>query len=110
MSDYIYHITSEAKWNDAQASGEYLPLEYMADGFIHASYYHQLKPVLDFLFAAQDQVLVLEIDPIYVPAEVRVENTTGGKEKFPHIYGTLPINAVVRCFTLSQVDNGFVIP
>ena len=110
MSDYIYHITSEDKWQDAQGSGEYIPIEYLADGFIHASYYHQLKQVLDFLFSAQDSVLVLEIDPLYLQAEIRVENTTGGKEKFPHIFGTLSTSAVVRTFTLTQGKEGFIIP
>lgn len=110
MSDYIYHITMEDKWRDAEASGEYMPMEYMADGFIHASYYHQLQQVLDFLFSSQDEVLVLEIDPIYVPAEIRIENTTGGKEKFPHIYGTLPASAVIRTFVLKQGSGGFVVP
>jgi len=110
MSEYIYHITTDAKWRDAEDSGEYLPMELMADGFIHASYYNQLKQVLDFLFTSYDSVLVLEIDPLYLHCEVKVENTTGGKELFPHIYGTLPSTAVIRTFHLKQDSRGFVIP
>lgn len=110
MSEYLYHITTERKWQDAQQQGEFMPMEFLADGFIHAAYYHQLKTVLDFLFQDAREVLVLEIDPKQLRCEIKNENTTGGTELFPHIYGTLPLNAVLRTFYLTRSDDGFELP
>jgi uncharacterized protein (DUF952 family) len=39
---------------------------------------------------------LLVIDPSRLPADVRIEDLDGGEERFPHIYGPLPIDAVVR--------------
>lgn len=42
------------------------------------------------------ELLLLEIDPSLVPSEIRVE------DGFPHIYGGLPVAAVVSVRPLSR--------
>jgi uncharacterized protein (DUF952 family) len=109
MIDFIYHMTTEEKW--AAVSGpNFIPDDYIAEGFIHASFYHQLKQVADFIFHAHDKLLVLEIDPSVLTCEVKVENTMGGPDDFPHIYGHLPVEAVTKTFLISNSGEGFVIP
>jgi uncharacterized protein (DUF952 family) len=51
-------------------------------------------------------VLLLVIDPSLVDAEIRTENLEGGGDQFPHIYGQLPIDAVVRVSTIPMRDDG----
>jgi uncharacterized protein (DUF952 family) len=109
--ELLYHITTEQQWQDAKGSGEYLPKEYIADGFVHASFYRQLKQTADFFFSSFARVVVLEIDQQLLDCEVIVENTTGGSELFPHIYGKLPEEAVIRTFVIeNDEEKGFVIP
>jgi RimJ/RimL family protein N-acetyltransferase/uncharacterized protein (DUF952 family) len=82
----VFHITSQAAWQAAQASGMLIP------GFIHCSQREQILWVANNIFRGQRDLLLLEIDPGRLQAEIRwdaVEHTF-----FPHIYGPLNINAV----------------
>ena len=78
-------------------------------GFIHCSFAHQVQAIADLVYNGRDDVVLLEIDPSRVQAEVRVENLAGGKETFPHIYGPLPIHAVAQANDLSLGADGRLI-
>ncbi len=110
MAKLIYHITTDDAWANAQSAGEYMPNEYWADGFIHASYYWQLKQVADFIFSHHNKMLVLEIDTDLLDCEIKVENTTGGEELFPHIYGVLPTEVVAKTFYIENGQDGYEVP
>src|SRR5436853_5711519 len=95
MEKRIYHITSEAEAKAAQATGEYSPQGFAAEGFIHCSYEHQIQGVLQRIFKGRAGLVILEIDPAKLPCSVVDENLEGSTELFPHIYGRLPMSAVV---------------
>ena len=98
MSDRpIYHITSAEAWHLAQSCGEYEPPQFATEGFIHCSYAEQLEAVMDRFFRGQKNLVVLEINPTTVKCEVIEENLEGGSELYPHVYGKLPVAAVVNC-------------
>src|SRR5215475_596628 len=92
----IYHITSAAAARKAERSGEYVPEAFAVEGFIHCSYAHQVESVMKRIFQGRSDLVVLEIDPARLPCQVVDENLEGGTELFPHIYGRLPMSAVVR--------------
>lgn len=52
-------------------------------------------------FAGVRDLLLLEIDLERISADVRWENLEGGSEPFPHIYGPLPLAAVISVQALS---------
>jgi uncharacterized protein (DUF952 family) len=96
----IYHIATEADWEDAQASGEYRMSTRGARledvGFIHASFAHQLERTGALIYGdASVPLVVLVIDPKLVNSPVKVEGVDGGTDEFPHIYGPLPTSAVI---------------
>lgn len=96
----IFHLAFVADWDAAKAAGEYTISTRgasLADvGFIHASTDEQWRGVRDRFYAevpAADLVL-LSIDPAGL--DVRYEPPAPGvDELFPHIYGPLPVSAVV---------------
>jgi uncharacterized protein (DUF952 family) len=90
----IFHITSLATWAEAQAKGSYTADSLVAGGFIHCSDADQVIGVANRFRGRQDLVL-LHIDPSLLGAEVRFENLEGGRQLFPHVYGPIPISAVV---------------
>lgn len=94
--DALFHITSADEANDAARSGTYAPGTFDAEGFIHCSYSHQVRAVADRIFGGRSDLVLLEIDPARLSCDVVDENLEGGTERFPHIYGRLPVSAIVR--------------
>jgi glutathione S-transferase len=90
----IYHLALAADWEAAQSVGEYRTstagqtLDEV--GFIHCSHADQVADTAGRFYAGRDDVVLLTIDQARVPSEVRVE------DGFPHIYGPLPLDAVVE--------------
>jgi uncharacterized protein (DUF952 family) len=104
---YIFHITTEKEWQDAQASGVYKPANFAADGFIHCSFKDQVIVVANKYYRSETQMTLLKIDPDLVKARIIEENLEGGEEEFPHIYGPLPINAVIKYAALEKNQQGY---
>jgi len=102
----IFHITTNSEWASAKSAGEYVPRDYEDDGFIHCSYAHQLVSVANSMFHGDSGLVLLEIDRASVGSEVVDENLSGGSELFPHIYGKLPVNAVIRIHNFSSKEDG----
>lgn len=92
----IFHVTTADQWDAAVAAGEYrqstLDRTLDEEGFIHCSTAEQVPGTLLRFYQGLDDLVRLEIDPDLVGAEVRYE---GEPEAFPHIYGPLPVDAVV---------------
>ena len=104
----VFHITEQQRWQDAQLLGIYTGSTRGASldevGFVHCSFAEQVDAVKGFLYGADfvGDLVVLEIDTDRLDAEVRVENLDGGEELFPHIYGPVPLDAVVAVHEVAQ--------
>ena len=71
------------------------------EGFVHASYPGQITSVLQGFYAdVTEPMCLLVIDPDKLGVPVIAENLTGGQELFPHIYGAIPVSAVVDVVAL----------
>jgi uncharacterized protein (DUF952 family) len=92
----LYHITSKMEADKAMRAGEYTPLRFSVEGFIHCSYREQVVATANRIFRGRSDLVLLEIDKSKLACKVIDENLEGGAELFPHIYGTLPLTAVVR--------------
>jgi uncharacterized protein (DUF952 family) len=101
----IFHITTQAEADAALAAGEYEPEAFARDGFIHCAHGHQVIGVLGRYFRGRTGLVMLTIDPSLLPMPVVEENLTGGSELFPHIYGRLPMTAVVGITPLPFTDS-----
>ncbi|MEA4812359.1 MAG: DUF952 domain-containing protein [Anaerolineaceae bacterium] len=102
----IYHITTLNQWKKALESGAYLPAEYAKDGFIHASEWYQLEGVANRFYQNQADLIVLEIETRATNLPLVYENLEGGLEPFPHIYGPLPLTAVIDTFHFITHPSG----
>ncbi len=106
----IFHLTTPQCWNDALASGDYpwstRGTRFEEVGFVHCSTWSQVENVALYVYPGELTLNLLVIDPTLVGAEVRYENIEGGSELFPHIYGPLPIDAVINVMTLNANTAG----
>ena len=84
---------------------------FSVEGFIHCSTRAQVLQVANTRFRGQSDLLLLFIETDAVDAEIRYENLEGGEQLFPHIYGELAVNAVVRVAELKpEADGSFKMP
>lgn len=91
----ILHITTASAWAQAQAGGTYRDPSLEHEGFIHCSTREQLAGTLARHFAGVADLVVLEIDPALLDAPVVYEDSYGSGTEFPHVYGPIPLAAVV---------------
>ncbi|SBO42890.1 DUF952 domain-containing protein [Cyanobium sp. NIES-981] len=100
---WLYHLALEAEWRQARQAGVYarstrgLALEEV--GYIHASYAHQLEATARRYYRDAGPVVLLTLDPRRLEragVPVRAEAPPQGTELFPHLYGPLPLDAVLR--------------
>jgi uncharacterized protein (DUF952 family) len=107
---FIYKIAPPDLWRDAQAKGAFLgaPVD-LAEGFIHFSTAAQLRETAAKHFAGQEDLLLVAVDPVKLGGLLRYEVSRGGA-LFPHLYGPLPMEAVVWVKPLPLGASGHVFP
>ena len=93
--DTAFKIFTAAQWAQFEADGVFhgAPVD-LADGYIHLSAKDQLQGTLDKHFAGQDGLVIAEVDLAYLGETIRWDEARGGA-LFPHIYGPLPMGAIV---------------
>lgn len=97
MPENIFHVTRASDWEVALAAGEYrrstVDRTLEEEGFIHLSSAAQVPRTLEKFYRGLDGLVRLTVDPDRLGGvELRWE---GDPEAFPHIYGPLPVDAVV---------------
>jgi uncharacterized protein (DUF952 family) len=102
----LFHITSEAAWKGALQTGEYTADSLTTEGFIHCSETHQVAWVANQRFRGRQDLVLLRIEPARLHARVVHENLEGGEQLFPHVYGTIPVGAVVEVIPLRPGPTG----
>ncbi|GGX26751.1 DUF952 domain-containing protein [Streptomyces chartreusis] len=99
---HILHITERSLWEAARERGTYemstRGRTLKEEGFIHCSTRAQLPSVAAFLYGSYDgpdDLVVLVVDPARLEAPLRYEAPKPGGDEFPHVYGPIPVTAVV---------------
>jgi uncharacterized protein (DUF952 family) len=101
-----YKICSESLWRDAGRAGVFLGSAHdLRDGFIHFSDAHQVRETAAKIFAGQTDLVVLTIDTEALGPALIWEPSRGG-DLFPHLYGPLPLAAVLQVDPLPLGPDG----
>jgi uncharacterized protein (DUF952 family) len=92
---FVFKIEAAEVWAAARAAGVYTgsPVD-LDDGFIHLSAPDQVPGTLEKHFAGRTNLLLIAVDPAVLGDDLRWEISRGGA-RFPHLYGPLPMSAVV---------------
>jgi len=102
----IYKVVGVKAWEQAVQSGEFLGAEIdLRDGFIHFSTADQVVETVRRHFAGQASLLLIAIDADPLGDHLKWEISRGG-DLFPHLYGALPLSAVVDQYALPLSVNG----
>jgi uncharacterized protein (DUF952 family) len=103
----IHHLAVAGEWAEVVASGHpydrsTIGASLTEVGFVHCALRSQVAGVVDRYYAGRDDIVVLTVDPDRLESELRMENTSGGTELFPHVYGPLTLAAVVAVTPLAE--------
>ncbi len=106
MNKVIYKVVSRSMWEEAEAAGVFrgAPID-VQDGFIHFSAANQVVETVAKHFAGQTDLLLVEVDATRLGKALRWEVSRGG-ELFPHLYGDMPIDAVLAVAELLLGPDG----
>ncbi|WP_433403173.1 DUF952 domain-containing protein [Streptomyces sp. CA-146814] len=113
MTEPLLHLAEAPLWEAARGTGTYemstRGRTLQEEGFIHLSLPGQLPGVARMLYGdgvgSEDgdghgdgghDLVVLVVDPARLTVPVRYEAMKPGGEEFPHLYGPLPVDAVVE--------------
>ncbi|MEQ1554203.1 MAG: DUF952 domain-containing protein [Ferruginibacter sp.] len=92
----IYHITTKENWEIAIAKGFYEAPSLHTEGFIHNSTETQVGAVLERYYAGQTNLVKLYIDETKLTAELKYELAPSVNEMFPHIFGVINLDAILK--------------
>ncbi|MEP6677013.1 MAG: DUF952 domain-containing protein [Ferruginibacter sp.] len=92
----IYHVTTKHSWQKAQEQGAYEALSLFTEGFIHLSKKEQVAGVLERYYKDQTDLLLLHVDETKLDALLKYEVSPSVNEEFPHLFGKLNLDAVVK--------------
>jgi uncharacterized protein (DUF952 family) len=108
----ILHITTHDAWQQALEAGAYRGDTLDAEGFIHCSTPEQVTRVANALFRGQTGLALLCIDPDRLASDLKYEQPDAVvMERFPHLYGPLNLDAVIRVVDFPPgADGTFALP
>ncbi|MGO1056030.1 DUF952 domain-containing protein [Crossiella sp. CA198] len=111
----ILHICSHADWAAAQESGRHEPEGYAAEGFVHCSDFGLVHLPANRLFRGRDDLVLLVVAPDLLDAELVWERASSDPDNpsapwFPHVYGTIPVSAVIAVHDFPEQPHGFELP
>ncbi len=89
----IYHVTDQPTL-DQISDNAYTCASLQQEGFIHCCTHGQLAGVLQRYYQGVSDLKLLTIDPQLLEPKLVYENTVGGEELFPHVYGAINMSSV----------------
>jgi uncharacterized protein (DUF952 family) len=104
VHNVILHIAGREEWAQALADGEIRTPSLAGQGFVHCSDYGTVHLPAGAFYAGRTDLLLVVVDPALVPSPVRWEPgdpprqgepLQPGGPWFPHVYGPIPVTAVV---------------
>jgi uncharacterized protein (DUF952 family) len=102
----IYKISPRQAWDDAAKAGIFTgaPVD-IADGYIHFSAAHQVRETAAKYFHGQPDLILAAINADALGEALKWEPSRGG-DLFPHLYGPLPMSAVLSVIALPLGSDG----
>jgi uncharacterized protein (DUF952 family) len=105
MSTIIYKICERALWEEGKRSGVFPGAGIdVRDGFIHLSTAAQVHDTAAKHFAGAADLMLIAVDADALDGALKWETSRGG-DLFPHLYGALPLTAVIWAKPLPMGAN-----
>ena len=103
------HLCPTSEWSSATTRGELRPESLTSVGFIHLSSPEQVHLPANRLYRGREDLVLLHIDPTRLDSPIRWElglATDPDSMLFPHLYGALPVSAVINVTSYRPAADG----
>jgi uncharacterized protein (DUF952 family) len=92
----IYHVTTKSQWDEAVSKGFFEVESLQIEGFIHMSKIDQVEGVLNRYYQNVSDLVLLHVEENKLTAEIKYELSPSVNQEFPHVFGPINIDAVVK--------------
>lgn len=109
----LVHLCTAQEWERARERGVYRPESLESVGFVHLSTPEQVHLPANRLYAGRTDLMLLCIDPARLTSPVRWEPGVPADPDgmvFPHLYGALPLDAVIHITSYRPAADGTFAP
>ena len=105
--DRLFHIVGSDVWSALGADDHYRPDSLTDEGFVHLSYGDQVLGTADRFYRDLGGPIAVEFVRSELGAPVIEEDSYGTGQRFPHLYGPLPVAAAVARHPLVLGGGGY---
>ena len=91
----LFHFAARSDWADAQTTDLYRAPSLATHGFIHCATRAQIPGVIARHLLGRLDLVRLTLDASRLEPALRYEWSDGGEDEFPHVYGPIPMAAVI---------------
>jgi uncharacterized protein (DUF952 family) len=111
MTGPLYKVLRVVEWQAAEQAGRFAGSpDDRRDGFIHLSTAEQVRATVAKHFVSEDYLVLAAVDPDALGERLRWEVSRGGT-LFPHLYGELPLTAVIGLASVQRdAENEPIFP
>ncbi|MCI0465450.1 MAG: DUF952 domain-containing protein [Beijerinckiaceae bacterium] len=104
--DLIYKIIPDSLWRHAREIGAFEGAEAdRADGFLHFSSAAQVQATAEKYFKGRGGLVLIAVESDRLGEALKFEPSRGGA-LFPHLYGPLPLAAVLWARPIPLLPDG----
>ena len=103
-NDLLFALIPKQDWKNYSSSGKFEPLELEESGYIRCYTGKQVEDAANANFEGLDDLFLIVIDPLRI--HVPIKHEKDGDSKYPHLYGSFSIDAVIDRINLKRGKNG----
>ena len=103
----IFHIVEEKIWQGKFKNEPYGDFLIKEDGFIHCCTFDQIVDVANSnLKDIGEKIIILCINTYYLESEIRWEKNNKNGKIFPHVYGEINSECIIKSIDLERNEKG----
>lgn len=102
----ILHCMPLSQWENVRHGDCFGEDSVRAEGFVHCSSIEYFWRVAPNFRDASEELVLLMLDTDRISAEIRREDGDGCGRAYPHVYGTIPTDAVVQALPFLRSPGG----
>ena len=102
----ILHCMKKATWEERRNKTSWGKRNFDAEGFIHCSTVEYFWRVAPNFIDIKEELVIVCIDEDKLTSEVRYEDGDNCGRAYPHVYGLINNDAVIKVLPFVRDENG----